>query len=503
MSAVTPAVGQERCDTAAGGSGGDWTYYGGDMANSRHQTAEDVIGTDNAADLTPDWTYTTSGFIANATVVGDCVFITNEPQFTHAHVIALKLDTGEEVWRQPVLPDEIPVTAGAWAAPSGAPTVVDGRVHVNVTGPVADIGRGAYGAAFDAATGARLWTSEPIHFGYTTNNQASPAVWNGVHTISTVGPDGDASSREGYALLDAATGEVLHAQTTFSDVDIEDGHTGGGIWTMPAVDVETGHFIVGTSNPNTSQKEHDYDNAMIKVDMDPTALDDGPRPTFGTIVDSYKGNPDNWLYPGGYNNPTCYTVTPIPLFVVNSGGYNLMCGQLDVDFGASPTLVEHPSGRTLVGASQKTGWFHMADADTMNIVWSRMMTHPNAVQGMSSAAANDGERVYVAANPGVMIAYDALTGDQLWAQPLGDGLSHHPVTLANGVVYIVSNGGLLHAFDAESGVPLNVWSIGEMLGDTCWQSLSAAVTVAQHTVLVTCDQTWSSGGGLVALRLPN
>src|SRR5205085_734061 len=110
-------------------------------------------------------------------------------------------------------------------------------------------------------------------------------------------------------------------------------------------------------NPYSRTFEHRYDNAIIKIDLDRT------RPTFGQIVDAYKGQTDN-VVDGVYNQPVCQTLG-------NGGpGYvNPPCGQLDVDFGNGPTMWRTPDGDLMLAQIQKTGMVHVLYGDHMQRAW--------------------------------------------------------------------------------------------------------------------------------------
>jgi outer membrane protein assembly factor BamB len=513
-----PAVGAGVCDTTATTPGGDWRRFGNDIWSTRNQTQEKTIGIDNVADLEVAWSFANgagAGYITSTVVAGNCAFFTDEPAFGQAWVYAVNVNTGKLVWKSDALANVKPdPNSGVWGG-RGAPVVVDGRVHVNVTTPKGPDGNAAIATAFDAATGKRLWTSKPISFGYTTNNLSGPGVFDGVHFIATIGPDVDRNAREGFALLDAKTGRTLLKRTTVPPEDYERGYVGGGMWTTPAIDPTTGYLYISSDNPNMSEDEHAYSNAILKIDI-ARERDGKPNPEFGEIDDSYKGNADNELFPGGYNNPVCEAIAD------NSGQPNgwapYPCGQLDVDMGTSPTLIRHPSGRLMVAASQKSGTFHVVDADRMDRVWSkRMMGYPSAYQGNSGPATNDGKRVFTVANPGFVIGYDALTGEELWKSPITDGgLSHHPLSMANGVVYIVSNSGHLYGFDADTGAQLIRRSLADDSGVSCPNysdpttyapfgpsAWSAGVSIANNMVIATCDGGPSAGGSVVvAYKLP-
>jgi polyvinyl alcohol dehydrogenase (cytochrome) len=494
---------------ANGGPGGDWPYYGRDISSTRNQTAEKTIGKDNVANLEPVWTFYAGQkgrFVTNTTVAGSCLYFSDEASFTTGTVYAVDITTGKLVWKQ-VVEEKAPPGEfeGGWGSTSSV-QVVDGRVHVNQNTSKGPDGKAGLAAAFDAATGERLWTSEPISFGASANQMSAPGVWGGVHFIGLVGPDVSRAAREGFAILDAATGETLTAHRTIPKEDYERGYVGGGMWTNPAIDPATGYLYISTDNPNMSEQEHEYSNAILKIDL-AQKRNGKPNPDFGEVVDSYKGDPDNWLYPGGYNNPSCTTLSDGN----GSGWAPYPCGQLDVDMGGSPTLIkakEKGGGyRLQVGGTQKSGTVHMAEADRMRRLWTRTMTYPAAYQGNSGGAANDGKKIYVIANPGVLIAYDVITGKEIWKSPvISDGLSHHPVTISNGVAYIISNSGIVHAFDADTGSLLTTKSLhqgatrcGEgSLGDLTW---SGGVVIAHNTLFASCDSS-AEGGYVTAFKLP-
>jgi polyvinyl alcohol dehydrogenase (cytochrome) len=507
----TAAVQAKRTCRANGGPGGDWPFYGRDAESTHNQTAEEEIGPENVAEVEPVWTYYTGEkgrFATNTTVVGGCLYFSDEASFGVGSVHAVDISNGKLVWKEQQDPTAKP-SGGAWGSTSSV-QVVDGRVHVNMNTPNGKEGLAGKSTAFDAATGERLWTSDPISFGAVANQMGAPGVWGGVHFIGLTGPDVSRAAREGFAILDAATGKTLVAHTTIPKKDYRRGYVGGGMWTNPAIDSERGYLYISTDNPNMTEQEHEYSNAILKIDIN------RHRSTFGDVVDSYKGDPDNFEYPMGYNNPTCKYVQPYWAELTGEDGFGssgwspLFCGQLDVDMGGSPTLinVKGKSGGVdlQVGGTQKSGTVHMADASDMKRLWTKTMMYPAAYQGNSGGAANDGKTMYVVSNPGVILAYDVVTGEEKWKTPMvADGLSHHPVSVANGVVYTVSNSGVMYAFDAKTGAILTTKSLhdevrcGEgSLGDLTW---SGGVVIAHNTLFASCDSS-SRGGYVTAFRLP-
>jgi outer membrane protein assembly factor BamB len=486
------------CTSARTAPGGDWPFFGRDLGGTRNQIAEHAINAANVNSIVPVWVFNTGSggaFVPNVSVSGNCVYFMTAPEYSQGSVYALKAGNGQLVWKMPVFANEAPATSGAWAF-RGSVAIVNGRLHVNGHSAHGPQGGGnafqgssvAKGVAFDANTGRRLWTSKPISFGYSSQSDGGPAVWDGIHLVWTNGPDADPNARPGYALLDAATGKILHEQTTIPASDLDRGYAGGGAWTTPAV--SDGYAYVGTANPDSKKIEHEYDNAFIKVDMHRES------PTFGHVVGFYKGDWDN-LSPQGslYSTPVCR----------NSNGagviFNQACGQMDVDFSTAPTMVKLPDGRTLLAEMQKGGTFHVVNAATMKLVWKKTVSTWVSFQGNEGAAATDGKNFYFPANPGVLWALNVRTGAVSWVAPIADGLPHHPVSIANGVVYYIGNHGELLGFDAATGLLVLEKNLTQDSGHACDVPWSAAVTIAHNTIFATCDMG-PDGGFVVAYRLP-
>ena len=444
--------------------GGDWATYGSDLHGTQRQDAEDTIGVDNVATLERAWSTGDTGYQSPPPIVAaGCVFIN-----TNGHIDALDLETGELVWR----------STGADTTDTFAVTVVDGRVHVGL-----DNGGEPKAAAFDVRDGSLLWVSDPIWFGYETTQQASAIVHDGIQVLFTTGPDFDPAARQGYGLVDARTGEILHAQTTIPEDDLAQGYAGGGVWGTPTVDPATDYLYVGTSNPESKTKEHAYDNAIIKLDLDRS------RSTFGQIVGSFKGTPDSVT---GYDNPVCQSLGDTVWVDAAVYGSSPTCGQLDVDFGTGPTLWRDGTGRLLGAATQKSGWLHVFDAETMTKVWDRQLFVTTSFLGGNFARiATDGETLYVAANPGVLYALDADDGTERWrARLTGVPMKGGNVALANGVVYYVDEPAL-KAWDAATGVARFTSSPQPAA------SVGSGVAIAGHHVVA------NHYGTIAAYRLPN
>lgn len=429
--------------------GGDWATYGQDLMGQQRQDGENVIGVDNVANLQQQWKIGVIGGagVADDTgyqspppiVSGGCVFINDR---NAGQIVAYGLDDGKVRWRSPSTID----TSGTFAV-TVAETKGVRRVHLGL-----QTGGRPRAAALDVDSGEVLWVSDPVSFTDESSNatqQSSAIVFDGIQVLFTTGPDFEPEADEGYALIDATNGRIIHEQTTLSAQQLAAGYAGGGVWGTPTIDPETKMLYVGTSNPESKTKESPYDNAIIKIDLDRSR-----KRTFGTIVGSYKGTRDSDYY----DNPVCQQVGNTAW--VNAGVYGSSptCGQLDLDFGVGPTLWRD-GDRLLGAATQKSGVLHIFDATTMEWVASKQLWPPMSFLGgnLARIAADPStQTIYVAANPGVLRAYDSRTFDEKWSQPLtGLPMKGGNVALANGVVYYVDEPGL-KAFDAADGTPIPI-----------------------------------------------
>ena len=482
---ATGTAGSGIAGCAGPAGGGDWLSYGHDLSNSRTQPAETNLGASAVPSLSAVWstsvapTDPASGSGAtelNGTpIVADgCVFVAGGD----GHVTALNADTGKPVWTT-LLGD--PSTAGLGGLLVGSVAVEAGRVFVLVSQTNAP-----YAEALDEATGHQVWRSAPVSTFPGSYTNANPVVFNGLLLFGFSPPEGDPKGQGGLAILSERDGHLLHLTQTIPPSDQAKGFAGGGIWSAPAVDPATGFAYVAAGNPYSKQMEHRNTNAILKLDLN-------RGPDFGRVVAAYKGNVDQYELGQLTQTPVCASSegTPLDTFPLDDPG----CGQLDLDFGASPNLFTDGSGNLLVGDLQKSGYYHAASADTMERAWATPIGGPCAFCNADSAAVGGGSVFAVGTPGGVMTSLAQRTGLLNWASPVGDGAHYGSVTLADGVVYTVDTLGFLDAFDAGSGLPLMHRPISADSGAPIAGLTSAGVAVARHTVFV------EAGSSVVAYRV--
>jgi outer membrane protein assembly factor BamB len=466
--------------------GGDWRSYGHDWSNTRTQPAETGLGTTAAPGLSPAWSAQVAPTgpaddslpatqLNGTPVVADgCVFVGG----ADGHVTALNAATGATVWRSAALGD--PAKPGLGGLIVGSVAVDQGRVFVLVSQNDAP-----FAVALDEATGGQVWRSAPVSTYPGSYTNASPVIFRGLLLFGFSPPEGDPHGQGGLALLSESTGRILTVTPTIPPSDQAKGFAGGGIWSAPAVDPTTGFAYVVTGNPNSKQMEHRNTNAILKVDLNKGTA-------FGRIVAAYKGNVDQYELSQLTQTPVCAASegTPLDTFPLDDPG----CGQLDLDFGASPNLFRDATGNLVVGDLQKSGYYHVAYADTMERAWAAPIGAPCAACNADSAAVTGDAVVAVGTPGGVMTSLSQGTGTLNWASPLADGVHYGSVTIADGVVYTVDTAGFLDAIDAATGAPLLRRPLSADSGQPAVGVTSAGVAVARHTVFV------EAGSSVVAYR---
>jgi polyvinyl alcohol dehydrogenase (cytochrome) len=475
---------------------GDWTSYGGDIANSRYQAAEQLISASNVASLQPAWTFSAAAaggagdFTGTPVVASGCGYVGSNMGW----VFAFSADTGEPVWTA-----EVP----AGGVVNNSLTVDGDSVYAYVSFEGAP-----YVASFDALDGSVRWFTQ-VDEQPGSDAFASPIVHDGMVVVGVSGDaaqHGDESERAlffgSFVILDAATGEVLKKTWTIDPSDGDRGFAGATVTTSAAIDPVAKIAYLGTGSPFRPQFEHARANALLKVDVDRSS------PTFGEILATYKGDTLDDVIPGYSGIPCEDLPTPAPPPIVPTGRGVGACGDLDVDFAASPNLFTGVDGRALVGTSQKSGVFHAADADTLEPVWTTAIGPAQPFGGVS--AAYDGTSLYGgAAPPGYLVALDPSGGDIQWAAPIADGAHYGiPAASANGVVYSLGLTGTVNAYDATTGAPLLTFPLVTATGAD-GPFTFGGVSVARNTIYAAVgiqntglDPIGYFNGYVVGMRLP-
>jgi polyvinyl alcohol dehydrogenase (cytochrome) len=478
-----------------GVTGGEWRSYGHDLSNTRNQDREANISVADAPLLAQAWTFSSNGaggsgdFTGTPVVADGCVFAGSNGGW----VYALNADTGVLVWKA-----KVPSGGGI----NSSVTVDAGRVYAAVSrvSRGTDCGTscpGPYVVAFDETTGAQSWASEPIDGQRGSDVYGSPVIFDGLlfegvsGGSAELGDEADRYDFQGsFVLLDAASGSLLKKTWTIHSPATHDDFAGAGIWSTPAVDPETKYAYVGTANPFKPQAEHVHADAVVKIDLDRT------RATFGEIVGSYKGNPDEYFT--GTDQLPCvdFTGNNPPWYPQGLGS----CGDQDLDFGAAPNLFVQ-GGRKLVGAGQKSGVYHVFDADTMAPVWTQFVGPPSSVGGIVGSTAVDADGIYGPVTVGGYVWSVPRGGGFRWGTPTADGVHWgNAVAVANNVVYTVDLKGFLDAYEGRTGIPLLHLPMASAATGANPVASWGGVSVARNTVYAAVGISGLPDGYIVAFK---
>jgi outer membrane protein assembly factor BamB len=482
LAAVTTAApvlanGPGQLPCSGSDPGGAWPTYGHDQAGSRSQPLETSLAPTPASGLTKKWSFTTNGGLESAPIVAHgCVYLTT----TSGEAYAVSAATGQQVWRHTFAD----VSTAEGGVIPGAPTVVGDQLIVLISRTGSP-----YAASLDARTGVIRWTSAPISQQDGTFTNASAAVDRGVLVYGYSPTEGADTGQGGVALLDVRNGALLADVPTVAPAHQAQGYAGGGIWATPVFD-DNGYAYVGAGNPDSKMLQDPHTDAILKIDVD------RHRATFGQIVGYNPGNVDQY-------SDTLQQLSQTPVCAASdSTGLpwpidDPACGQLDLDYGASPNLIPDGAGGLLVGELQKSGEYHAAHTGDMSSAWQ-------ATVGVScefcnaATSAYDGTTVYVLGTPaGLLWALDPRTGATKWVTPAGDAVHYQSLSVANGVVYTVDVNGFLDGWSAADGTPLLKQPMDVDVSDVTGGLSSSGVTIADHTVFAAASTMQSSGAGYV------
>lgn len=221
--AATPA--------STGASASDWTSAGGDDHDTHFAASETTIGPDNVASLQQKWAFTSGGSIsATPTVVGGTVYV---PDWK-GNLYAVNASTGNAVWTQKISS----YTGVAGDVSRNSPAYWQGALFLGDGALETPTASGAYIYGVNAATGAKLWSTQ-VEADPAAVITGSPVVHDGVVLVG-VSSKAEAlpstTFRGSVVALDAATGKLL-----WQTYMVPKGYTGGAVWgSTPMVDEKNG-----------------------------------------------------------------------------------------------------------------------------------------------------------------------------------------------------------------------------------------------------------------------
>lgn len=468
-------------------SASDWLMYGKDYTNRRWSTLNQ-INRSNVARLTPAWVYQTGtarlgSFETTPLMYGGVMYLTTPWN----NVMALDARSGKELWRyegESELKTTIiccgPNNRGVAAAygklymgtldmrlvaldqetgkkvwetqmedPAAgysstmAPVVYEGKVLIGTSG--AEYGIRGFLKAFDAETGALVWTW------YTIPSPQQGGWWG--KWAETV-PGGESLNRN---IAQEKADSARYADSWRRG--------GGSIWMTPAIDTETGVVFVAVGNPSPD-------------------LDGKIRPGDNLWTESICA-----INTADGSMKWCHQYLPHDVW--------------DLDAASPPVLVQLSDGRKAVIQAGKTGWTYVLDAGTgepirRSVNWvpqENLFAQPTAAGVRMLPGANGGsEWSPTAFNPdlgyqfiialhqpmnystrytayqkgklwlgsaftaipgedqsGRVVAVDVNTGQIAWSHETEDPMIGGVLATAGGLVFTGEGNGDFEAFDAQTG----------------------------------------------------
>ena len=446
-------------------SSGDWSMYNLDPAGTRDNTAESTLSADNVSGLHQLWDFPTAGIVTGTPAVVDNVAYAGD---TSGMFYAVRASDGKLLWKAQVNGEV-----------TDSPLVTDGTVifgtQGNATASPSPIPGAVYG--LDAHTGAVRWQVTP-------DSNPAAQIWGSATMVGKNVAIGVASgdeinfdtppftARGSLALLDPHNGHIIWQTFTVSDADYARGANGAAIWSTPAYDPAT-NIIYATTGNNYSAPATSMSDAMVAFNA-----------TTGQVLWSNQATPnDTWT----------------PRFPLGP----------DFDFGDSPHIYQiavNGQAETVVGAGQKSGFYHVYNAMTGAEIDKNQLVPGSTLGGLFATAAVDPRTGVVFANAndapppanptrgtGDLFAISGDGSQTLWAFPTPRG-NLTGVALANGVVYFVSLGGTMYALDEATGALLAQVSTGG--GDSGPAVSNGRIFLGQGDLL-----SGNFKGGIVAFGL--
>jgi len=424
---------QKNKPPAAKSGPANWPMYGRDLAGSHYNPDETALTPATVARLKPKWVFETGADVSSQPAVVDGVVYFGS---WDGKEYAVEAKTGKKIWE----------------FDGGSPTR-SGAAYDQGTLYFGDISGRLY--ALEAKTGALKW-KERIDTHPDVVATSSPIVYQGRLYIGVASHEEGAPLRKkdyacctfrgGVAAYDVKTGKQIWRFYTIPEEAkklAEDeggrvtmGPSGGAVWSTVALDPTANQLYCTTGNQYTG-KETQYIDSIIALSLDT-----------GKVVWSYQA-------------------TPSDIFVIGCKG----CGP-DFDFGTIPLSFKGANGKRLVGAGQKSGWFHAVDAATGAPAWRTEVGPGSALGGIEFGNATDGERVYAALahrSGGAVAMLDGATGQIIWKTPSPDKRPNYgPITVTgrgdNRLVFAGSTAGFIRAYDGKDGRILWEFDTGGGIG---------------------------------------
>ncbi len=401
-----------------------------DLANQHHFTAT-AVNSQNAARLQQAWHIQTEHEVTHVPLVdGGHVYFAD----WGGNAYAADAASGRILWKKNL---EKPVMQWPWHGFAGSGALGEGMLF--------EASAEGYVFALDQNTGEVRWKTDFVPESQYGGNLTRIVYYDGLLYVGgssveepidgmmkQMGKPFTPSFQGKVTAINAKTGKVVWEQKL-----VQAPQNGVPVWSGFAVDPEMNALFTTTGNNYTGEATANSD-AVMALDL-----------KTGAIKWSTQLTPNDVWTKGRPIGP-------------------------DFDFGAAPQLFEanvNGQMRQLVGAGQKSGYFHALDRQTGERVWSNFVGYGAAGGGIHADAAIANSTVYAWSNnnytyaappekhPITVMALDAATGQPRWrvegdkSQPANVPASG---VLANDAYFVGSLDGRFRAYRASDGK--KVWT---------------------------------------------
>jgi polyvinyl alcohol dehydrogenase (cytochrome) len=360
----------------------DWPMSGHDVSRTNFNSTEQTLGPATLDTLGPSWQvdlgFGTAPSGSTPIVTGGVVYVGSSVA-SGDNFFAFDAATGARLWSANL--GYAPSSNACFGVGIGDSAAVSGSV-LSVGG-----GDGAY-YALDTSTGTVLWR-HPLDVGPSGFAWSSPLIANGLVYLGVSSACDNPPVRGELRAVHLADGS-LAADQFFAPA----GGIGAGIWNSPALTPDGQRVVVATGEDDGDHGP--YEQAVVALDAQTLAILDSRR----------EGD-----------------------------------GGADLDFASTPLIFNGPKGRVFAGAMQKTGLYYAFDLAHLGAgpVWQRATGALIGVMAAYDPTFGPGGTVFIPGgnqNEGASVfAVDPATGLDRW--PRADiGTLTGNIAVANGLIFV-------------------------------------------------------------------
>lgn len=428
----------------------DWPTYSMNSSRGGFNSSETLITAASASRLQVQWQAHTPSTISTQPIEAfGMVYWGSWDGIEHANDL-----TGRQIWTT-----GLGTTHGCGAVIGVASTATAAVIkRDDVSTPALFVGGGdGKFYALDALKGTILWAtplgSPPSHFLW-----SSPVVYKGSVYIGMASL-ADCPTVQGQLIqMDQVTGHIQHVFNV-----VPDDCRGGGIWTSPTIDEQTGKVYVSTGNPDPCWTGEPYASSLLELRASDLALIDSWQvPRSEWVVDSDFGSSPTLFTAavGGvlrplvgvaHKNGTYYAFLrdaigsgPIWRAAIAQGGSCPDCGDGSISTAAwNGTHLYVAGGRTTINGASCYGSVRALNPTTGAALWQQCVTAGPVIAAITAVPG-----VVVAAAGPVLLLLDATTGQRVFTyrDPQNGGVFYGPASVSRGALYLGSTNGTLYAF---------------------------------------------------------